>query len=164
MDKKLIKKIREEIKESSIPEELKVLYLMASATETLSQDAFRRCKAVYVKNGIKVTDNPLLTGLNDYCEAVMKASWHFFHRVEPQINSATFGAFYDRERPETTKDAVAAWDQFEADANEMCRLILLYVDRTVKNDVSCMNVFETLSKLPSCGLFSDEDIARFKLQ
>lgn len=159
-----LKTIRKEIKESTIPEELKILYLLASSVELINADAYRRCQSVYIKHGVHLVDNPLLSGLKDYCEAVKTATWHFFHRIEPMVSGATFEAIYDREKPETIDEASEAYDQFSRDANEICRLMLLYIDRTARSEEAYGKVFKTLRQLPSSGIINDEDISRFKLQ
>lgn len=63
-DKEKIKKIRADIKASSIPEELKVLYLLANAVEIISQQSLLRLKSVYARHGYKIKDNDMLTGPN----------------------------------------------------------------------------------------------------
>jgi hypothetical protein len=163
MDKDTRANIYAEINSSTIPEMLKALYMMASATETLSQHSFQRIRAVFMRNGIVPKGNDLLSGINNYCKYVKLASTQFFSSVEPQIRGATFDALYDAKNGQKTiGSAVAAYDGFDSDALELIRLVLLYIDRTAKNDENYAKVFKTLRMLPSSGLFTDSDIARFK--
>lgn len=155
-------RIRSDIDSSTIPEMLKVLYLMANATEILSQQSFQRIKAVFVKNGVVPKENEMLTGINDYCKTVRQSATQFFKYIEPHIKGATFDVFYDRNDREMIENAIASYDDFNADSCELVRLILLYVDRTAKNNDNYAKVFKTLRMIPSCGLFEDKDIARFK--
>lgn len=154
MKSELVKKIKKDISSSTIPEMLKILYLMANATEIMSQQSFQRIKAVFAKHGLKTQENELLTGINQYCKFVKSASYQFFAKIDPQIINATFG----------TDGNASALDGFNEDANELCRLILLYFDRTAQNNDGYAKVFKTLRQLPSSGLIKDEDIARFKVQ
>lgn len=162
IDKITQSKIRSDIDSSTIPEMLKVLYLMANATETLSQQSFQRIKAVFVNNGVTPKENDMLTGINNYCKTIKLAVTQFYKYIEPHITGATFDVFYDREDEEMTENAIASYDDFNADSCELIRLILLYVDRTAKNNENYSRVFKTLRMLPSSGLFTDADIARFK--
>ena len=157
------KAIYDDIKNSTIPEQLKVLYMMAYAVELLSVQSFERTKAVFLKHGYKVKDNELLTGINDYCKLIKMASWSFEQRVEPQIIGATWGAEKDEDNPDVPGDT-NAYDSFQGDANELIRLVMLYIDRTARNKDGFAKVFKTLRLLPSSGIFNDEDIARFKMR
>ena len=155
------KAIREEIGASTIPEELKVLYLMANATELMSTKAFIRLKSVFRKHGYTINENELLTGITQYCRMIKMATYHFFERIEPQIINATYSA--GRYEDEPTGD-IAAYDGFNQDTNEICRLILLYIDRTARSKDGFAKVFKTLRQLPSSGIFNDEDIAKYKMK
>ena len=150
--------IRDAVKQSTIPDELKVLYLMANATELMNVQIFERLKHVFRENGYTISENELLTGITQYCRYIKMATFQFFQRVEPQITNATF--FMDRE----DGGGAQAYDGFNGDTNELCRLILLYVDRTARNKEGFAKVFKTLRQMPSCGFFKDEDIAKYKMK
>ena len=155
------KAIRAAIDASTIPEELKVLYLMANATELMSTQAFMRLKKVFASHGYTISENELLTGITQYCKMVKMATYQFFERIEPQIMNATFSA--GRYEDDTTGNA-AAYDGFNEDTNEICRLVLLYIDRTARSKEGFAKVFKTLRQLPSAGIINDEDIAKYKMR
>ena len=159
MDKSLKSRIHAQIDDSTIPQELKVVYLLASALQLMIGDSHRRIVSVFRQHGVEANENSLLSGLNDYCKQVKRASWQFFAKVEPVISDATFQVFADREGVE---EAARKYDQFSDDAYEVARLLLLYVDRTCRNHDAFAKVFKTLRQLPSTGLFRDEDFSRFK--
>lgn len=163
MNKKDIEKIRGDINKSTIPDMLKALYLMANATELMSQQSFLRIRAVFARYGYVVNENELLSGINQYCKLIRQATFQFFSRIDPQITNATWGIGRDEGRPDSPGNTNAL-DGFNEDSNEVCRLVLLYLDRTCRNNESYATVFKTLRKLPSCGMFNDEDIARFKMK
>ena len=52
------------------------------------------------------------------------------------------------------------YDAFNGAANIGVRLLMLYADR-VGNDETYSKLFKTLRQMPTRGIFSDEDIARF---
>lgn len=162
IDKKIRDAINADIDASTIPSELKACYLLANALQLLVDNSFERIKAVFHKHGVITNRNNLLTGITDYCKMVKSATWQFFHSIEPQISGATFEAIYDRERPETAEHAAEVYDSFLFDSNEICRLLLLYIDRTAKSNDGFAKVFKALRQLPSGNLINDEDIARFK--
>ena len=161
VDKERQKAIYADIQASTIPDELKLLYLMADATELMSTQSFIRIKRVFARNGYTITENELLTGITQYCRMIKQATFHFFNRVEPQIINATWGA--GRDEDDTTGDA-EAYDRFNADANEICRLVMLHIDRTARSNEAYAKVFKTLRQLPSGNLFKDEDIAKYKMR
>lgn len=152
MDKATKDKIRKDIDKSSIPDEVKVLYEMAGATELISTQVFERIKSVYAKNGYKCSENELLSGINEYCKAVKRASFLFFQRIEPSVCGATIDVYGSK-----------SYDWFNSDINELCRLVLTYIDRCARNNENYDKVFESLNGLSSCGIFSDEDINRYVL-
>ncbi len=154
------KEVRRDIKASTIPEELKVMYLLANAVEIMSQQSFRRLKSVYVRHGYTLKENTMLTGLNDYCRFIKMATRQFFDRIDPHIINATWGAAQDSDSTE----GVAVLDSFDEDANEIIRLVMLYIDRTALNKEGFGKVFRTLRRLPGAGLFGDEDIARYRMR
>lgn len=156
-------KIHADVDASTIPEMLKALYMMANATEILSQQSYQRIRAVFARNGVVPKGNDLLTGINNYCKSVKLATTQFFHYIEPQVSGATFDVLYDRENPQKTASvAAAAYDDFDSDSCELIRLVLLYIDRTAKNGENYAKVFKLLRTMPPGGLFTDEDISRFK--
>lgn len=163
MDKDTRKKIRQDIDQSTIPEEMSVLYMMANATDIMCNMIFNRIKAVYVRNGYKINENELLTGINDYCKSVKMASAQFFQRIEPQVQGATWGRHQDDEHPDAPGDT-DAYNHFMDDGNEICRLVLLYTDRCAKSQQNYGKIFKTLRQLPSGGLIKDEDISRYKMK
>ena len=163
MKKQDLDKIRADIDNSTIPDMLKVVYLMASATELLSQQSFLRIKAVFARHGFITRENDLLSGINQYCKLIRQASYQFFERIDPQIMDATWGLGRDENNPDAAGNT-SALDGFNEDANEICRLVLLYLDRTARNNDAFSKVFKTLRQLPSSGLINDEDIARFKMK
>ena len=163
MDKKTRKAIFDDIGKTTIPEEMKVMYMMADATQTMVEHVYERVAQIFRRHGYNTGDNELLTGLNDFCKAVRMAGYHFYNRVEPQISNATWGIGRDDENPGGGGNS-KAYDGFHEDANELVRLVMLYVDRTARNNDGFAKVFKTLRQLPSNGFFKDEDISHFKMK
>jgi hypothetical protein len=152
MDGKLLRKIRSDISKTTIPDELKVLYIMANALELMNTQVLERIKGIYVRNGYRIRENELLSGLNTYCESVKAAQYHFQERVHPQICGAT-----------SDINGTKSYDWFNSDTNELCRLILLYIDRTARNNENFTEIFQLLKAQPSCGIFNDIDITKYTL-
>ena len=153
IDKETKKRIWSEIEASTIPEEIKALYLLADAVETMSTQIFERIKMVYVKHGYKLNENELLTGINDYCKSVKLASFHFFQKIEPQVSGATFDI-----------GGTVHYDNFNGWANELCRLTLLYLDRCAGDKEVFAKTFTMLRRCKSGGLIKDEDISKYKMK
>lgn len=146
-----------DIHSSSIPNEIKLMVQMANSTEVVVQDVFNRIKGVYAKHGFRPTnDNEILKGIADFCKAVRAAGYHFFNRIEPLITDATFYAG-DYEDGLTGSQR---YDAFNGAANIGVRLLMLYADR-VCDEETYAKLFKTLRQMPSRGIFSDSDIARF---
>lgn len=156
------KAIWAEINASTIPEEIKALYLLANATDILATQSFLRIKAVFAKNGLITNENDLLKGINKYCQYLKMAATQFFIKIEPQIEGATWGAHIDDD-PDG-KGSAKAFDNFNAFGNELVRLNLLYIDRTANSQEAYGKVFKTLRQLPSKGIFKDEDISKYRMK
>lgn len=124
MDKKTLKTIHKEIDSSSIPEEMKYMYMMASATQSVVEHVFSRIKGVYLNNRYECKENDVLSGLVNYCKAVKSASFQFYERIQPLIDNATWSV--GLEEDETGN--VVAFDGFNAKCNELVRLGLNYMN------------------------------------
>lgn len=160
MDKSIKKKIWDEIEHSTIPEEIKVLYLLANTTDIMCNQTFERIKSVYAKYGYVTNENELLTGINDYCKDIKMAQFHFQQRIHPQIQGATWDVYRD----EDSDRAMEAYNGFNVAGNEFCRLILRYYDKASTNREAFKAVFKTLSRFPSGGFIKDEDVAKYKMK
>ncbi len=146
-----------DIYSSTIPNEIKLMVQMANSTFVVVNDVFSRIKGVYAKHGFRPTnDNEILKGLTDFCKAVKAAGYHFFNRIEPLITDATF---YSGDGDDGMTGS-QRYDAFNGAANIGVRLLMLYADR-VCNEETYGKLFKTLRQMPTRGVFSDDDIARF---
>ena len=64
---------------------------------------------------------------------------------------------------EAVHENTSRFDGFRADANELLRLVLLYVDRSHTED-GFYKIFRYLRSLPENGIFSEEDVAKFEFK
>ena len=83
VDAKTRKAIHDDIDRTTIPQEMKLMYIVASACQSIVENVHRRVKSEFRKHGLIAGENELLTGLNDYCKAVKAASFHFYNRIDP---------------------------------------------------------------------------------
>lgn len=147
-----------DIHSSSIPNEIKLMVQMANSTYVVVEDVFSRIKGVYAKHGFRPTnDNEILKGLADFCKAVKAAGFHFFNKIEPLIADATF---FSGDGIDDGMTGAQRYDAFNGAANIGIRLLMLYADRICDED-TYGKLFKTLRQMPTRGIFSDEDIARF---
>jgi hypothetical protein len=147
-----------DIHSSSIPNEIKLMVQLANSCEIVVQDVFNRIKGIYAKHGFRPTnDNEILKGLTDYCKCVRAAGWHFYNKIDPLIADATF---FQGDEIDDGMTGSQRYDAFNGAANIGVRLLMLYADR-VANDETYSKLFRTLRNMPTRGIFSDEDIARF---
>lgn len=148
--KKALALVHADIDRTSIPWELKLMAQLANATQIVAEDVDRRIRNAYRQRGIfPKQDNAILTGFGSYCRYTRLAASEFFRNVEPHISDATFGC-----------GGAEAYDAFNKAGNVAVRLFMLYGDR-VADEKSYAKLFETLRKMPSRNVFTDEDIARF---
>ena len=82
----------------------------------------------------------------------MKQSWYWFEKFN--ITDAVWDA---------SEAKGERFDSFRADANELLRYIMLYIDRSHKES-SFYEIFRFLKNLPEQGLFTEADIARFNFK
>ncbi len=160
MDAKTRKAIHRDIDNSTIPEEIKLMYLAASACQSVVEVVFKRIKGVYLKHGFKCQENEMLSGIYDYCKQVQLASHNFYARINPQIENATWGIG----REDDEEGNIEAYDGFNAASCELVRLMMRYINGTADDKEAYGKVFAMLHKLPSKGVFEDKDISRYKLK
>ncbi len=146
-----------DIHASSIPSEIKLMVQLANSCQVVVEDVFNRIKGVYARHGFRPTnDNEILKGLTDYCKSVKAAGWHFFNKIDPLITDATFFAGDDNDG----LTGAQRYDAFNGAANIGVRLLMLYADR-ICDEETYARLFKTLRQMPTRGIFSDADIARF---
>lgn len=146
-----------DIHSSSIPNEIKLMVQLANSTFVVVNDVFARIKGVYAKHGFRPTnDNEILKGLTDFCKCVKAAGFHFYQKIDPLITDATFFAG-DYEDGLTGSQR---YDAFNGAANIGVRLLMLYADR-ICDEETYGKLFKVLRQMPTRGIFSDSDIARF---
>lgn len=158
MDKLTRKKIRKEMLESSIPDEMKLMLLLSSACQNVAQHTFSRIKWVYLNNGVDLKESEIFSGLNDYCNAIKSASFHFFERVNPHIINSTWNVGME----ETGEGNIVAHQGFENRVNECIRLLLKYINCADGRE-AYDKVFALLARLPKDGPFEDKVISHFKV-
>lgn len=155
---KAAKAADKDIHTSSVPNEIKLMVQMANGTMAVVEDVFSRVKGIYARHGFRPTnDNEILKGMTDFCKAVKAAEFHFFNRIEPLITDATF---YGGDDQKDGLTGAQRYDAFNGAANVGVRLLMLYADR-VKDEEGYGKLFKMLRQMPTRGIFSDEDIARF---
>ena len=155
---KAAKAADKDIHTSTVPNEIKLMVQMANGTMAVVEDVFSRVKGIYARHGFRPTnDNEILKGMTDFCKAVKAAEFHFFNRIEPLIADATF---YSGDDDPDGLTGAQRYDAFNGAANVGVRLLMLYADR-VKDEDGYGKLFKTLRQMPTRGIFSDEDIARF---
>lgn len=160
MDKVTLKAIHDYIDRTSIPEEMKLMYLMANATQSVVLHVYDRIKSAYMTYGYVTTDNQLLKGLNEYCKEVMKASKEFENTVQPQIDNATWGVGLD----EDGEGNIIAYDGFNAKSNEFVRLLQNYMNAEDPEKMYDA-VFRTMRRMASKNpLFENKVITHFKMK
>lgn len=81
--------------------------------------------------------------------------------IEPYIQRCL--SEKDKESGKVVYD-VESYQSHQMDANEACRLMLLYWDRCFNNFDNVNKAFASIRELPSCGIFSEEDIERYRLK
>ena len=154
--------IYEDIDKTTNPNELKVAYVMADACQTLVEHIYGRIQRVFLRHGYKIRENEHLSGLMEFDKAVKLAGMHFYGKVEPLIQNATWGCNGDRDNPDAPGN-VAAYDKFHEDSNELVRLIMMYVDRCAGGEGTRDKVFKVLEELPSGKQFDEKDFEHFNV-
>ncbi len=155
--------IRADIEATSLTEEMKMMYLLAGATQSVVENVMNRLRAIYRKNGLVIRENEMLSGLNDFCRCVRQAGFHYYNRVDNHVINCTWGMGRDEDHPDAPGNT-EAYEGFMEDQLEVVRLVMLYIDRTALNNDAFARVFKTLRNLPSGGVFKDEDVAMFKMK
>jgi hypothetical protein len=160
MKKEVLEAIHKDIDSSSIPEEMKLMYLMANATQSVVLHVYDRIKFAYLRHGYDTTENPLLKGLNEYCKTVKRAGVLFEDKIQPQIDGATWSVGLD----ENEEGNIIAFDGFNAKSNEFVRILQNYMN-AADPEKMYKAVFTTMRRMASPKpLFENKDISHFKMK
>ena len=151
--KAMKKEIFQHIAGTSVPNMMKLVFVLAKTLELLDEQTFRMIRGIFRAHGYIVRENDILSGIADYCRKRRQASASFEDRYEQMIASTTFNA-----------GGVKTYDHFNEDCNEILRLVMLYLDRCAGSDSAHLQVFGLLEGMPSSGLFTKEDIQRFVMR
>lgn len=150
--KELEKKIGDEIEEGSIIYEMVAATLLCNSLDMMLRDVDNRIRAIYRRHGLNAkpaaSDN-VITGMSRYSKAVHSALYWFERDIEPRIEACTFES-----------SGLKAYEDFRLSANELCRFILLMVDRG-KIDGAMEKIFKFMENLEKGDRFTDEDLNRF---
>ena len=139
------------IYKTSIPEEIKAVYLLANSVDIMANNVLRRIKSVYRTLGHNIDDNGKLRSVREYLRYIKYATEYFEKHIEQEVTGATFDI-----------GGTMSYDCFQNDSREIAHLMLRYLDRTAKNNENCQSVFEHITSLPSCGLFTEKDFERYR--
>lgn len=160
MKKEILEAIHKDIDSSSIPEEMKLMYLMANATQSVVLHVYDRIKFAYLRHGYDTTENPLLKGLNEYCKTVKRAGVLFEDKIQPQIDGATWSVGLD----ENEEGNIIAFDGFNAKSNEFVRILQNYMN-AADPEKMYKAVFTTMRRMASPEpLFENKVISHFKMK
>lgn len=120
---------------------LKLAYNFAQATDVLMSSIALRLRRF---GGMKQEKKH---AFNQYRKAVENAAYWYDRAFEGDLEASTCGDW-------------KKLDGYRQDANELIRVMMLYIDRTT----TCKtydNVIRYLTELPEGGLFSSDDIKEF---
>lgn len=158
MDKNIKLAIAEDIYNSSIPEEMKLMYLMAGGLQSIVLHVCSRINAVYKQYGYRCVVNDKIKGVSDYSKMIMKASEEFESRIQPLVNELTW------EQGEDDSGNVTAFDGFNAKANELVRLCMNYMNAE-DPDKMYAAIFTAMKRNAAKNpIFEDKVISHFKIK
>lgn len=150
---KILDEIEQEMLHSTIPNEIIIMGVLATAIELMSTHTFRRIRTIYNKRGLETKDTgSILKGLKMYCTKVREMTYWFDREIEPNTIDCTF-----------TSHGVRSYDNFYHSANEVCQHMMLLFDRLVTPERAdeARNLIKGMS---SAGLFTEEDIEYFNMK
>lgn len=125
-----------------IGNELKLAYNFSQATDILLASIARRLAQF---GGMKQEKKQ---AFNRFTKALKDAAYWFDRAFEGDLEAATCGEW-------------SRLDGYRQDANELIRVMMLYIDRTTTYK-TYGEVLEYLRGLPEGGLFSAEDVKRYE--
>lgn len=125
-----------------IGNELKLSYNLAQAIDILINSIERRTKKV---GGLKQEKKK---AFKQFTDLIRSASYWFDRAFEKDLEKATCGEY-------------KKLDGYRQDANELIRILMLYIDRTTTYD-SYKRIVDSLKNMPEGGVFSENDIKRYE--
>lgn len=142
---------------TNIGYKLVVLYGLANAMQTMANSIDMEIRSIYRSVGIPNVTHGMgegeLMGLKMYNQNIRGAVHWFFKEIERKTQFIAYG--------EDDKVNAHAYDKIAEDANELCQLILAYVDRTKLEENA--DLLELIKSRKEGGIFTQHDIEKFKL-
>ena len=158
-EEELLKKIKEEMRKQELEYESKMNFLLtilvnsASATQIIME---KFDKMIVDKNAEKNWRQERKKAFNDIraCAEKMRILYDRY------IHTDIVGSMKD----ENGDFDVIKYDNNQHDANELVRLMLWHWEKCFKSFDNVDKIFEFYESLPGSGVFSKEEIERFKIQ
>lgn len=158
-EEELLKKIKEEMRKQELEYESKMNFLLtilvnsASATQIIME---KFDKMIVDKNAEKNWRQERKKAFNDIraCAEKMRILYDRY------IHTDIVGSMKD----ENGDFDVVKYDNNQHDANELVRLMLWHWEKCFKSFDNVDKIFEFYESLPGSGVFSKEEIERFKIQ
>lgn len=143
--------INELINKSSLPVKENLLYILAEMMRTLANDI--EGDVAYLRNLYK---EPQLKVLGD------KRRQFMLYADTYTRGKILFDTIFDADM-----DKSLNWkskDELRADANELLRLDMLFIDRAARDLDNANLIFKYIRSLPSYEIISEKEIARFEFK
>ena len=158
-EEELLKKIKEEMRKQELEYESKMNFLLtilvnsASATQIIME---KFDKMIVDKNAEKNWRQERKKAFNDIraCAEKMRILYDRY------IHTDIVGSMKD----ENGDFDVVKYDNNQHDANELVRLMLWHWEKCFKSFDNVDKIFEFYESLPGVGVFSKEEIEKFKIQ
>ena len=158
-EEELLKKIKEEMRKQELEYESKMNFLLtilvnsASATQIIME---KFDKMIVDKNAEKNWRQERKKAFNDIraCAEKMRILYDRY------IHTDIVGSMKD----ENGNFDVVKYDNNQHDANELVRLMLWHWEKCFKSFDNVDKIFEFYESLPGVGVFSKEEIEKFKIQ
>ena len=144
------------INKSTIANGLKALYLQSDASLLQLTRVDQRIASAIRNEGLTTKENPELGALREYYLAVKRAEHYFFEFIDKMTIDATWGS-------NDGENKALSYGNWQADSNNLARMILLIIDRTYHDFDQMEKIFAFLESLESHGQFDDNDFKYFKV-
>lgn len=131
---------------------LTTMMMCATATQMILEDFDSRFRDKTAEAAWRHTHKMALSQIRKNIEGCRKLYDQYFQRDLDKM--FTKSGSYD----------VTSYDNHQMDAQEVCRLLLLYVDRCFYNFDNGAKVFDFIEGLPSGDIFIKEDIEHYKMK
>ncbi len=145
------------LNQTTIANQLKALYLEADSSMLQLMRVTQKINSIFLSKGLIGNGNPELGALKEYYTSIKRAVYYFETFISKMITDVTWGS-------NEGENKAKSFDNWQADANALAKLTLLFIDRAYHDEDQHKALFDFLEKQKGHAQFSEDDFTYYNMK